>query len=73
MERSPTWFEIWDRRRLATPYVLIVLLASNGSPGVQVIDPAHGHRVVFSAADYKAVRLWLLEDEYERVGDRINR
>lgn len=52
-----------------SPYVLILLSDKAGNSCVY--DPAQHYQVVFSSSTYKEAKLWLLEDEYERVECRL--
>jgi hypothetical protein len=36
-----------------------------------VYDPSQSYQVIFSSTDYQEARLWLLEDEYERVEGQL--
>lgn len=62
------WHEIWADCGLSPPYLL--LLHSDGD-AYEVIDPQESGSIVFKANDYESVKLWLLEDEYEKVSDRL--
>ncbi|MCG6154167.1 hypothetical protein [Rubinisphaera margarita] len=62
------WYEIWADCGLSPPYLLLVH-ADVGA--YNVIDPQEGGKVVFSAGEYESVKLWLLEDEYERMSERV--
>jgi hypothetical protein len=63
------WYEVWADDGLPTPYILLVVPAENG--GAVIIDPREECRVVYSANDYEAAKLWLLEDEYIQVVGRM--
>jgi hypothetical protein len=54
----------------ASPLYALLLLAKESGP-CRVLDPAKGYRQVFSGASYREAKLWLLEDEYERVQGRL--
>ena len=69
---SNGWYEIWADGGSPTPYVLIVA-EMDDEQGVVVIDPQNAKRIVHRAADYESAKLWLLEDEYERVEGRMAR
>lgn len=62
------WCEFWVDMGLEVPYVLILL--SNGER-LRIIDPNDGQRCIYESTDYEDAKLWLLEDEYERIGDRV--
>jgi hypothetical protein len=34
-------------------------------------NPAQNYNVIFSSDNYEAAKMWLLEDEYERLNSRI--
>ena len=36
-------------------------------------NQAQNYKVIFSSDDYEAAKMWLLEDEYERLNSRILR
>jgi hypothetical protein len=61
--------ELWIDPTASPPYVLILL--SDDSGYSQVYDPAQNYQVVFSSSTYEEAKLWLLEDEYERVDGRL--
>ncbi len=63
------FLEIWVDPTASPPYVL--MLFSGGSGGYHIIDPAEAYTVIFSNQSYEETRLWLLEDEYERVEGRL--
>jgi hypothetical protein len=65
------WFEIWVDSSQKPPYVLLVMPGERGAEPFVIIDPQEGRKRVFGASSYDDVRLWLLEDEYERVSERI--
>ena len=67
---SIDWYEVWADDGLAVPYLLILRPCADGT--FEVIDPKEGDRRAFHAETHEAARLWLLEDEYERVG-RVSR
>lgn len=65
------WFEVWaEDRDPSPPYLLVVRPDPAGTGRLQVLDPKEGDRVVFEDEDYEAVKLWLLEDEFELVTGR---
>ncbi len=61
--------ELWVDPTASPPYVLILLSDKSGISCVY--DPAENYQVVFSSSTYEEAKLWLLEDEYERVESRI--
>lgn len=62
------WYEIWADCGLSPPYLLLV--HADATP-YDVIDPQEGGKLVFRADDYESAKLWLLEDEYERLSERV--
>jgi hypothetical protein len=36
-----------------------------------IFDPAENYKIVFASSSYEEARLWLLEDEYERVEGKL--
>lgn len=66
------WFEIWADAGLEPPYLLTVLASRSPAEGVVVIDPQEGGKRVFKSHSYEEVKMWLLEDEYERVTGRVD-
>jgi len=34
-------------------------------------NPAQNYKVIFSSENYEDAKMWLLEDEYERLNSRI--
>jgi hypothetical protein len=65
--------ELWVDPTASPPYVLILLgiLLGDGSGNSCVYDPAQNYQIVFSSSDYQEAKLWLLEDECERVERRL--
>lgn len=61
--------ELWIDRTASPPYVLILL--SHDSGKTQIYDPAEHYQVIFASETYQEAKLWLLEDEYERVEQRL--
>ncbi len=61
--------ELWIDPTAFPPYILILLGDKSGNSCVY--DPAQNYQVVFSSCTYEEAKLWLLEDEYERVDRRI--
>jgi hypothetical protein len=59
------WYEIWTDEAPSVPYVLLLRPFEQG---YEILDPAEGNKRVFSAPKYDDARIWLLEDEYVRVG-----
>jgi len=36
-----------------------------------IFYPTEGYKIVFTSSSYQEVKMWLLEDEYERVEGRF--
>jgi hypothetical protein len=47
------------------------MLLGKHSGACQIIDPAESYKIIFSSISYEEAKLWLLEDEYERVDGRL--
>jgi hypothetical protein len=61
--------ELWVDPTAAPPYVLILLCDDNGK--CCIYDPAQNYQAVFIGESYQEAKLWLLEDEYERVEGQL--
>lgn len=61
--------ELWLDPTASPPYVLILL--SHDSGETKIYDPAENYSVIFASSTYEESKLWLLEDEYERVERRL--
>ena len=61
--------ELWIDPTASPPYVLLLLGGASGE--TKIYDPAEQYQVVFSSPTYQEAKLWLLEDEYERVEQRL--
>ncbi|KZL47632.1 hypothetical protein A2T98_22160 [Nodularia spumigena CENA596] len=61
--------ELWIDPTASPPYVLILLGDSSGNSCVY--DPNQNYELAFSSDSYEEAKLWLLEDEYERVEGRL--
>ncbi len=61
--------EFWMDPSASPPYALL-LLGRGGGP-CQVLDPSKKYKTVFASESYEDAKLWLLEDEYERVEGRL--
>ncbi|MBD2777135.1 hypothetical protein [Iningainema tapete] len=61
--------ELWVDPTASPPYVLILLSDADGR--ICIYDPTQNYQVVFSSDTYEEAKLWLLEDEYERVEGRL--
>lgn len=61
--------ELWIDPTASPPYVLILLADEAGN--CAVYDPSQSYQVIFSSSNYQEAKLWLLEDEYERVEGQL--
>lgn len=61
--------ELWVDPTASPPYVLILLGDNSGF--FCVYDPSQSYQLVFKSDTYEDAKLWLLEDEYERVEGRL--
>jgi hypothetical protein len=61
--------ELWVDPTASPPYVLILLGDNSGNSCIY--DPAQNYQIVFASSSYEEAKLWLLEDEYERVERRL--
>jgi hypothetical protein len=65
------WFEVWADAGLEPPYLLLTM--PDKAKGIFVVlDPQDGGKQVFAAESYDELRLWLLEDEYDKVLGRMS-
>jgi hypothetical protein len=60
--------ELWIDPTASPPYTLILLTDAAGNSSIY--DPAKNYQIIFSGT-YQDTKLWLLEDEYERVNGRF--
>jgi hypothetical protein len=65
------WFEVWADDSGDIPYLLLVKPNREDPDVVTVYDPAENYKAVFSGS-YEEAKLWLAEDEYTRVSDRVD-
>ena len=63
------FLEVWLDPTALPPYVLILLGECSGF--YHIVDPAEDYKIIFSSSSYDEAKLWLLEDEYERVNGRF--
>ena len=61
--------ELWIDPTASPPYILILLSDSYGKSCVY--DPSQNYCLLFTSDNYEEAKLWLLEDEYERVEGRL--
>lgn len=63
-----TFIEVWTDATSKVPYLLLLVADQDG---FKIYDPKDNYNEVFSASTYEEAKLWLVEDEYERVDGRI--
>jgi hypothetical protein len=61
--------ELWIDPTASPPYTLILLSDPSGNSAIY--DPAQNYQPIFTTTSYQEAKLWLLEDEYERVNGRF--
>lgn len=61
--------EVWVDPTSVPPYVLMLL--GDDESNFCIFDPTEGYKIVFASSSYQEAKLWLLEDEYERVEGRL--
>jgi len=61
--------EVWVDPTSVPPYVLMLL--GDDESNFCIFDPTEGYKIVFASYSYQEAKLWLLEDEYERVEGRL--
>ncbi|MGK7884676.1 MAG: hypothetical protein AB4057_08640 [Crocosphaera sp.] len=61
--------EIWIDSTAIPPYLLLLLGDDQGN--FAIYDPKENYQLVFACSSYEEAKIWLLEDEYERVEGRI--
>lgn len=71
-DMSLNWMEVWADLSLSPPYVLIVKSTPHMQGRCIVLDPQEDGKQVSNAESYEAAKLWLLEDEYERLGTCVD-
>jgi hypothetical protein len=47
------------------------MLVKEKSGNFCIQNPAQNYKIIFSTDNYKAAKMWLLEDEYEPLNSRI--
>ncbi len=70
-EQETEWefAEIWADTLISPPYILMLVKEKSGRFCIH--NPAQNYKVIFSSDNYEAAKMWLLEDEYERLNSRI--
>ena len=61
--------ELWVDPTAIPPYILVLLADKQGN--CCIYDPKERDKLVFASSSYEEAKLWLLEDEYERVEGRL--
>jgi hypothetical protein len=59
------WYEVWANETHDVPYLLLLRPSSNA---FEILDPTCGNKKVFESRSYEDATMWLMEDEYTRVG-----
>ncbi|MDQ2098669.1 MAG: hypothetical protein QQW96_13600 [Tychonema bourrellyi B0820] len=70
-EQETEWefAEIWADTLISPPYILMLVKEKSGKFSIH--NPAQNYQVIFSSNNYEDAKMWLLEDEYERLNSRI--
>ena len=70
-EQETEWefAEIWADTLISPPYILMLIKKKSGF--FYIHNPAQNYKVIFSSENYEDAKMWLLEDEYERLNSRI--
>ena len=63
------FLEFWTDPTAWPPYALVLLGKESGE--CQIVDPSEKYKAVFRGASYNEAKMWLLEDDYERVEGRL--
>ncbi|OCR01640.1 hypothetical protein BCD67_19340 [Oscillatoriales cyanobacterium USR001] len=61
--------EIWADTLISPPYILMLVKEKSGKFCIH--NPAQNYQVIFTSDNYDDAKMWLLEDEYERLNSRI--
>ena len=61
--------EIWVDPWPSPPYILMLVKEQSGKFSIQ--NPAQNYKSIFTSDTYEESKMWLLEDEYERVTGRF--
>jgi hypothetical protein len=70
-EQETEWefAEIWADTLISPPYILMLVREKSGK--FCIYNPAQNYKVIFTSDNYDVAKMWLLEDEYERLNSRI--
>jgi hypothetical protein len=70
-EQETEWefAEIWADTLISPPYILMLVKEKSGKFCIH--NPAQNYKVIFASDNYESAKMWLLEDEYERLNSRI--
>ncbi len=71
LEQETEWefAEIWADTLISPPYILMLVKEKSGKFCIH--NPAQNYKVIFTTDNYDDAKMWLLEDEYERLNSRI--
>lgn len=61
--------EIWVDTLISPPYLLMLVKEKSGR--FCIYNPAQNYKVIFASQTYEDAKMWLLEDEYERLNSRV--
>ncbi|MEG5138454.1 MULTISPECIES: hypothetical protein [unclassified Microcoleus] len=61
--------EIWADTLISPPYNLMLVKEKSGIFCIH--NPAKNYKTIFASDNYESAKMWLLEDEYERLNSRI--
>lgn len=65
------WYEVWAEETNDIPYLLLLCLGSTKENIYDIIDPKENNKVIKDFPDYDSAKLWLLEDEFILVRERM--
>ncbi|MTJ51059.1 hypothetical protein [Dolichospermum sp. UHCC 0259] len=70
-EQETEWefAEIWVDTPIFPSYILMIVKEQSGK--LSIHNPAQNYKIIFASDNYEAAKMWLLEDEYERLNNRI--
>ncbi len=61
--------EIWVDSLISPPYILMLVKEQSGKFCIH--NPAENYKVIFTSDRYEDAKMWLLEDEYQRLNSRV--
>jgi hypothetical protein len=62
---SAGWYEVWADEGHEVPYLMLLRPLESG---FEILDPQERNKRVHEAPSYEDARMWLLDDEFVRVG-----